>query len=62
MVLPRVVSRQVKLARAARNGCAASNAVEEFAFAQSATHFANHAVQRYEALVELFYDQVKCLL
>jgi len=62
MVLPCVVSRQVKLACAARNGCAASNAVEEFAFAQSAAHFANHAVQRFEALVELFNDQVKCLL
>ena len=57
-----MVGRQVKLAGATRDGCAASNAVEEFTFAQGAAHFANHVVQRFKALVELFNDQVKGLL
>ena len=62
MVLPCVVSRQVKFACAARNGCTASNAVEKFTFTQRTAHFSNHAVERFEALFELCNDQIKRLL
>ena len=62
MVLPCVVSRQVKFAGSAWNGCTASNAVEEFAFTLSTANFANHAVERFEALFELCNDQIKRLL
>ena len=62
MVLPGVVSRQVKFASSAWNGRTASNAVEEFAFTQRTAHFPNHAVERFEALFELCNDQIKRLL
>ena len=59
VVLPSMVSRQVKLARAARNGAAAANAVQEFVFAERAAHFADHGVERFKALVQLLNDEVE---
>ena len=58
VVLPSMVGGQIKFTGTAGNGCAASNAVEEFAFAKGAAHFANHAVEGFKAHVKLFNDQV----